>query len=61
MVPREPQSIGIHRKTKGIGVCLPLGGEVRRKLLETAGGLATLFLVSTACARFGATARVGPF
>ena len=57
MVPRQPQSFGLHRKPKGIGV-QPLGGEVRRELLESADGLATLFLVSTACARFGATAAL---
>ena len=30
--PRQPQSIGIHRTPEGIGVCLPQGREVRRKL-----------------------------
>ena len=58
MVPRQPQSFGIHRKPEGIGVQPPLGGEVRRELLESADGLATLFLVSTACTRFGATAAL---
>lgn len=30
--PRQPQGINTHRTPEGIGVCLPLGREVRRKL-----------------------------
>jgi hypothetical protein len=36
----------------------PLGGQVRPSLSETTNGPAVIFLISTACARFGANAAL---